>query len=86
MQKECSNALIVRVPVLYGPGAPSESAVLYLYHLVVGKKECLVDHVAKRVPTLTTDIANTLKAFVLANSALRGIVHISAEVFSVHPY
>ena len=57
----CDDYLVIRVPVLYGPCDFQESAVLYMYKQVVDRVDCLVDHIQKRVPTLTTDIAKTIR-------------------------
>lgn len=76
----CKDSLIVRVPVLYGPGDFNESAILCLYNKLIDQKECFVDHIAKRTPTYTTDIAISLYTFIFSKSSIRGIVHISSQV------
>lgn len=80
VSSHCKNSLIIRIPVLYGPGDFSESSILSLYNQLIQKKECYIDHIAKRVPTLTTDIAITIHAFIYSRSTIRGIVHISSNV------
>ena len=72
--------MVIRVPVLYGPGNFQESAVLYMYKQVVDGEDCYVDHIQQRVPTLTTDIAKTIRNLIESKCSLRGIVHLSAEV------
>lgn len=51
-----------------------------MYKQVVDGKDCFVDHIQRRVPTLTTDIAKTIRNIIEKRCAIRGIVHLSAEV------
>ena len=81
----CDDYLVIRVPILYGPCDFQESAVLYMYKQVVDRVDCLVDHIQKRVPTLTTDIAKTIRNLIERRCSLRGIVHLSAEVVLKSP-
>lgn len=51
-----------------------------MYKQVVDGEDCYVDHIQQRVPTLTTDIAKTIRNLIESKCSLRGIVHLSSEV------
>lgn len=86
------NAIVLRVPVLYGPTTDlSESAVTMFASTVLNDKPATVDDWQIRVPTWTPDIARTLvnisdaivaaagDARPAAQSAIRGVYHYSAS-------
>ncbi|KAI9138189.1 hypothetical protein BKA69DRAFT_1127583 [Paraphysoderma sedebokerense] len=79
------SAVILRVPVLYGPVAkPEESAVNILMDIVKNPSNRVdMDNVQIRYPTNVLDVGNVIhqlieKAVVQKNPAIHGIFHFSA--------
>ncbi|KAJ2710291.1 hypothetical protein H4R19_003819, partial [Coemansia spiralis] len=74
---ENADAAVLRVPVLYGRGAPAEGSINALVELVHASKPTAVDDRQVRFPTCTEDVAR-----VLLDMAERhlpgGIYHFSA--------
>ena len=80
-----ANAIVLRVPVLYGPCTDvAESAVTTFARNVIAAEACVLDDWQVRVPTYTPDIAltlvNVVAAAVAGESALRSgtILHYSS--------
>jgi dTDP-4-dehydrorhamnose reductase len=76
--KESPRAAVLRVPLLYGPFEyPKESSVTQLFQdLQNGLKKA--DHLQKRYPTFTCDVAKVLKGMIDAHvrgDYLTGIFH-----------
>ncbi|KAJ2766506.1 hypothetical protein IWQ57_004331, partial [Coemansia nantahalensis] len=71
------DAAVLRVPVLYGPGAPAEGSINALVELVRAGKPTAVDAHQIRFPTCTEDVARVLVD--MAEQRLPGgIYHFSA--------
>ena len=76
------TAIIVRVPVLFGPVETlEESAVTTIFSTVLGQMNVKNDHWAVRYPTFTPDIANLLFKIISMpeSQQLKGIYHFSGE-------
>jgi len=81
LEVDGANAVILRVPVLYGPAPKnSDSAINILLDVVMDQsgKQYKMDHYATRYPTLTTDIANFLVKLVAMATPTLPILHFSA--------
>ncbi|KAJ1729708.1 hypothetical protein LPJ61_003396 [Coemansia biformis] len=71
------DAAVLRIPVLYGKGAPAESAVNALVELVNATEPTTVDARQLRSPTCTDDVARVLVDMAQQRPA-GGIYHFSA--------
>ena len=80
------SAIILRVPVLFGPvESLEESAVTTIFSAVLGEKNVNNDHWAIRYPTFTPDIADVLFKIVSRpkEQQLKGLYHFSgSEAFT----
>lgn len=80
IQKTFSQYCILRIPILYGPSTDiTESAVTVLLKKLCdpSQKEIFFDDAAIRYPTLTTDVARTIRFLIEKKSS--GIYHYTAE-------
>jgi dTDP-4-dehydrorhamnose reductase len=69
----CPEAIVLRLPVLYGPvESLEESTVSGLLRTVLDGRRCQVDHWAVRYPTLTTDVAGVVVQIAGRNEELSG--------------
>ncbi|KAF9898400.1 hypothetical protein BX616_004081, partial [Lobosporangium transversale] len=79
-----SSAIILRVPILYGPTEyNSESAVNTLIDSVTSSKQISMDHYAIRYPTYVYDVARVIKDLSvkvrLEKVFISGVLHFSAQ-------
>ena len=75
-----NHYVILRVPILYGPSCdPDESSVTILIRQFRNQalKEVYFDDASIRYPTLTTDVANTIRALIERDA--KGIIHYTGE-------
>jgi S-adenosylmethionine synthetase len=82
IQEENSSAIILRVPVLYGPVLfNGESAVNILIDTIQSKKPASMDHFQRRYPTNVLDVAKMLLSMTehIESKSLQGVYHFSAK-------
>jgi len=79
VNKNCQDALIMRIPVLYGePTPPARSPMLEdALKSAVSNDTSEHDNIIVRYPTLTDDVAEVILFFLEKNNA-EGIIHVSA--------
>lgn len=76
--RSTADHLILRIPILYGPGArPESDLIAKLRSAVERDKEIVVDDEARRTPTLTTDVAEAVAFLLDLGNVENAIIHYS---------